>query len=92
MVEDSLFYELHSLSNVSPYFYAKISASPKQPNCGNTNQNTKRHHPSAYNQEIHSTVRQPLVYQQQINGLKFKEHSDFHSCARDASDPKVVQN
>lgn len=27
----------------------------------------KRHHPSAYNQEIHSTERQPLAYQQQIN-------------------------
>lgn len=91
-MEDSFFYELHSLSNVSSYSYAKMSASPKQPRCGNTNQNKKTHHPSAYNQETHSTVRQPLAYQQQINCLKFKEHSDFHSYARDTREPKAVQN
>lgn len=27
----------------------------------------KRHNPSACNREIHSTVRQPPAYQQQIN-------------------------
>lgn len=66
MVKDTIFCELHSQSNVSSYSYVKISASPKQPRCGNTSQK-KRHHPSAYNQEIHSTERQPLAYQQQIN-------------------------
>lgn len=66
MVKDTIFYELLSLSNVSSYSYVERSASPKQPRCRNTNQK-KRHHSSAYNQEIRSTVRQLLAYQQQIN-------------------------
>lgn len=73
-------------------FMLKYQQAQSNPNVERQTKTKKRHHPSAYNQEIHSTVRQPLVYQQQINGLKFKEHSDFHSYARDASDPKAVQN
>lgn len=41
MVKDTLFCELHSLSNVASYSYVKISASPRQPSCGNTNQKKK---------------------------------------------------
>lgn len=41
MVKDTIVCELHSQSNVSSYSYVKISASPKQPRCGNTNKKKK---------------------------------------------------
>lgn len=66
IVKDTIFYELHQVMFFL-ILVLKYQQVQSKPDVEIQTTKKKRHHPFAYNQEIHSTVRQPLAYQQQIH-------------------------